>query len=809
MAQQVDGYLRIGATDAPPRHFGEAANHLVFVDVELTSADQAERIADQIRRAPRGYFLHNPVTMIRWPDGIDLNHEALDTVASQLALFAQREKAEVILAGVQFRVSQEPEVLWYAEEPTESKAELLAAARAVELDALLEWGKAIWWPPGYHYKLASGEHTDVFIRLADAIRSPRDAVVLATWLYAYASPETSIILDSSTIVPVVLALREAMTSVGAELGPVASMDEYPETLHEFKDLVARVGGAGTLALVSVSSTGRTCRDLAKALNSRHGGGHWRLEPLFRRTGLGATRYDHLGERTGMGEAWCAKDIGSSFDNEDDCDFCHGRTKRPYVGIDPHTFATIVLPDQPRVVTPHVQHDHGELLEIYDRCDAIGIECAPPKRTELRRGNDLSAIRFYPHELLKDEAFFPLARARLQEMVAMASGRAQDGWCDPDLLKGYDALAFLDEDDTPGFERLLGELEAVLDPAPTLVRASFSSSRFDENGDDRDAPLHELLEPCKRILVVTIGAVTGGTMQELLWRVHDAKRGAPKGSYRISGIAAHARPETFREWESLRHAYGEGLCALWVTYLPWRSVLDDEFRLLQQVDPEGVFDGHRRTYCKPTTSEWRTRIDRARRFPELPNPHLLFWGIDPLVTDEELPQLLATSRFGHEVGPIAAFVGIGAAMQRARLENRPKGAPPWLHFEMAAMTSSYFDTLLLVSALRWIEPYEGYWQAESQTVGQILNAIWHRLDGAREREKQVLLPELLLAAAQAKLPRDAESWLRARVEEVRHQWEGPALDALMLGERLLSLAFGSYENSYPAEQRELESSEGLG
>lgn len=807
MERHGDGYLRIGATDEPPRHFGEAADHLVFVDVELTSADQAVRIADQIRRAPRGYFLHNPVTLIRWPTGVDLDHGALETVASQLATFAQRPIEEMMLAGVRFRIGNEPEVLWYDQEPAQPKEELLAAARAVELEALLEWGRAIWWPTGYHYKLPSAEHTDVFVRVADAIRSPRDAVVLASWLYAFASPEMSIILDSSTMVPIVMALREAMATEGAELGAVASMDEYPETRLEFRDLVARVGGAGTLALVSVSSTGRTCRDLAAALDEREGGGEWRLEPLFRRAGAGSTRYAPKAERTGIGEAWCAKDVGRSFENKDACAWCKRREKRPFVGIDPHTFAVVVLPDQPRVVMPHVEYDHQALLEMYDRQDAIGIECAPPKRTELRRGIDLSAIRFYPHELLKDSEFLDVARARLEEHCALRSGKLADGWCDPERLKGYDAVVFLDEDDQEGFEGFLDLLDAVLEPAAPVVRVSLSSSRFDEKGEDQDLPHCGVLESCQRILVVGIGAVTGGTMQELLWRVHDAKRSQPKDSYQVSGLAVHARPETIREWESLSRAYGDNLCALWVTYLPWRSVLDDEFRLLQQIAPEGPFDTHRRTFCKPSTSEWLRRLIQAERFDAVPNPHVLFWGIDPLVADEKLPQLLATSRFGHEVGPIAAFVGMGAAMQRARLANRPKGAPPWLHFEMAALNTAYFDTLLIVSALRWLEPYEGHWEAESQTVEVILNGLWHRLDGAKEPEKQVLLPELLLAAAQAKLPRAAEPWLRLRVEEVRHNWDGPALEALFLGERLLTHAFGAPDDDTPTEQNGSALSEG--
>ena len=52
--------------------------------------------------------------------------------------------------------------------------EIATRSRAVELRALLDWGRAIWRPSGYHYQLPSGLHCDAFVKLADAIRRRSD-----------------------------------------------------------------------------------------------------------------------------------------------------------------------------------------------------------------------------------------------------------------------------------------------------------------------------------------------------------------------------------------------------------------------------------------------------------------------------------------------------------------------------------------------------------------------------------------------------------------------------------------------------------
>jgi hypothetical protein len=781
----VDAYLRIDATERAPDHFGEGAEGLVFVDLDVASGDKPDRLADQLRRAPRGFFQHARAVVVRWPatfGPIEADH--LRIAAEQVNVLAGRGHDPIPFGGAEFAMGREPVITWAHEAPAEPNDTLLARARAVELAALLHHGRATWHPPAYHYQLPSKEHTDVFVRVADAMRAPRDAVVLATWLYEFVGPDLSVMLDSRTLLPVVLALSAELRSQGAELGPVVTLNEYAETDLEYRALAGRTGGAGTLAILTVSSSGNTRVGLAEALSDNKSG--WRLETLFSRSGEQAVQLQH---GQGISPAW----LGQKYEAypKAACPHCDGADKRPFVQIDAHNFRPLVLPDPPLLGMPDISEDHSVLLEWYEKVDGIGLECAPPRRTEQRRGKDPSAVRFYPHLLLKEAGFRMDAVARLDERLRISSPNDQkrainDGWCRPDRFDGIDTFVMLDEDaKAEGFSELLDGF------AERLGASDAKRVVFDNDPGPPDArdigPTGELADS-HNICVVTVGAVTGGTLQELLWRTHAAMRGRPKDAYSIRGLAVHARPATLREWRTLRNAYGMNLLALWVTYLPWRSVLDEEVRLLEQLpDGEEVdsFWTQRRSFCKPLTSAWDARRRNFDQFGGV-HPASVFWGTD---APEGVPHLFATSRFGHELGPIAAFVGMGASMQRARLDSHKDGAPPWLHFQMADISSSYFDTLLIVATLRWLEPYEGHWAADGRDVETILNSIWHRVQGA-PLDERVLLSELLLAAAQAKLPRTSEPWLRSKVEEVRGRWGEGTLGPVELGAKLLRLTHGA-------------------
>lgn len=136
----------------------------------------------------------------------------------------------------------------------------LARCRNAELSALLENNGAIWKPATYHYRLPSGHHAGTFVRIADVFRDPRAATVLASWLRGAIGEQTIVVLDSGTIMPVVDQLDLLVKRAG-RLGLFGTLafDRFPRSRFEYLRQLKGTHGTDVLALLSVSSSGRTYR----------------------------------------------------------------------------------------------------------------------------------------------------------------------------------------------------------------------------------------------------------------------------------------------------------------------------------------------------------------------------------------------------------------------------------------------------------------------------------------------------------------------------------------------------------------------
>jgi hypothetical protein len=78
-------------------------------------------------------------------------------------------------------------------------------------------------------------------------------------------------------------------------------------------------------------------------------------------------------------------------------------------------------------------------------------------------------------------------------------------------------------------------------------------------------------------------------------------------------------------------------------------------------------------------------------------------------------------------------------------------PDFRVFEMAALSRSYYDPLILGCMLRWMRPHEVFW---GWTSAEAKTTALHILDRAESLGEEVLVPEMLLAAGQGKLTREA-------------------------------------------------------
>ena len=112
--------------------------------------------------------------------------------------------------------------------------------------------------------------------------------------------------------------------------------------------------------------------------------------------------------------------------------------------------------------------------------------------------------------------------------------------------------------------------------------------------------------------------------------------------------------------------------------------------------------------------------------------------------------------------------------------------------MPAIVRSYYDPIILGSLLRWLRPQEVWWGADEGDEDLTISILLERSNEAGARQ---LLPELLLAAAQGKVPLRSRELLMAKARVLLSSRD-PEFDApVELGLHLLSRAERS--NQAPA------------
>jgi hypothetical protein len=796
-------YLRIEAGRAKPS--GESVDHpssLIFIDVSGQRAGGWEgEVADQLRFVDETAIADRAAVVIRAPDTAD--PDGINLISASLS---KRTRQDLPIGQVTYPIGaiKGPELQWFGSSTSATDSEVLASARAIELAALIASGKAHWRPSTFHYRLPSGQHRSDFIRLADAFRSPRDARVIADWLLSYVDTGRALIMDTSTLLPVALALEDAASRVKKPLGPVVVRDAYPDSLLSDEELIElTVGANGALVLLSVSSSGRTLESLENSLE-RKGIKEWWIETLVDRTRPAATRLPDLIDATipsGITEPWLHIPDLDPYD-EYGCSLCRHPVMAPCVRIDPASFSNTALSEPSTISMPDPPvgaREIANLLELYRDVDGIGVDCDPAERTKYRRIDRRWAVRFYPHLLLTHPRFLDAAE---KQLTAESVG-PNDGKADLDKIAGFDAIAYLDADKTEdgSFESFLEWLTKRLGGSP--VRYVEIPSRPE---DLEKVDLTKELADSSHILVVTVGTVTGGTLHELRSRINRAKAGAPKDSFHVSGLVIHARPPTFKEWRSARSAYADRLVALWITYLPSNDhPLADEQRLfrqtldvsnLTQVSQDYVM-GRRSWILNNPQSDWLAR--RATWQPNNGdiNPSAVLLCGEPERSDEDLPSLQPNSLFGHRMGMVGTLVGVGAALHRARLDKEAVGGPPGIRFDMSRIPSVYFEVPIICAVLRWIRPYEAFWEYEGRPAEDVLREIWHQAGFEESGSRSMLLAELCLAAAASKLPRHTYPMLVQFREELASS--DAITPAIEVSWQLLIAAWGPEPTTDDADQ----------
>ena len=764
MAEPRDAYTRLPFEPDRTQRALDTGGGLTFLDVAdwTTTVDT---VAGYLREVPLDLIGRPDRLLARWgPESQGWTPPAEAAAALQTRL---DDMGSLATAGViAFEVAATPTIVWSPriKGPTGQEPVLLARARAVEMRAFLEWGHALWHPDTYHYVLPSGKHTSTFIRLADAFQDFRAAAALATWLYGALSAETptTVVMDIGTLMPVVGELKRAAerhrdaSHSSAAIGNVHSLDRYPSSsLGLHTRLLGMSPDSPILGLMSVSDSGGFAQRLLNALTAR-GAQTVRIEQFVSRqqSSAAAISVDPPDGPTieppwvGLGELESTEPDGQP------CPLCKDERRARRVTINPRAMSALVLPEPDRIV-PDIfdAKRNASIWEAYssapdDAVNLVGPTGTRPPPESVRAQEEL--IFFEPARLAKTSPATLIAD-RLAEFKKYPR-RSRD---DPirahiqhtrDLVASRASVVIFDARERNLLTEKWKALKAALSKHEFVSADANWIAYTPESG--LSVPKGSLSIDSPGVLVLVLGARTGLTCQRMFLT---ARRQWPNANFQ--GLVLHAHPDNDRLWSSIRNNLTDSdgnkrLLALWLSHIPrWSPLLAerDTYRAAQQQNMD--------------TPELRARLAELKGGPA---PGYTLLG-------KADPKLRPHSYFGQELGSRETLCSVGSAMQSARIQANRRGAPYWAKFDLPRVLRSYFDGLIHACILRWCEPQEAWWGSDSSDCRDLLQ----QLEG-QDFDFDLLLPELLLAGAQEKLPEEGVAQV---VGSARHRisHNGDSLD----------------------------------
>jgi hypothetical protein len=686
---------------------------VVFVDI--STGAQADRIREL------------PPTVLREPRAQLLFRMAAGQGEAELAEILERWDLPMAAGILRHPLGRPPEVTPLRGSPDVAPA----VARAIELEALLHWGKAIWRPERYHFRLPSGEHAPEFVKLSDAIRSPRDARVLASWLLEWVRPHTGFVIDTGTLTPVIEAVQRLMAEAGdCPSGPVAVLDQYPRTNVDVDTAVEMAAGdeGRVIAVISVNSSGAVRDRVVSAID--------RQEASLSEPRVVVMVDKHEPPSREEITTWSPLPgepplLQGGAVGKDQCEDCRSAKRARMIPINPYTFDGM-LPAQLRPIMPSIAdaRRNWRLWQVCSAHSAIAVESRSAAPVPALRASGPMPIRLRLDELIHQQDFRELARDRLAAIVEEAG----DGFrTDVDLV-----LVPEHELSCEGFDEFWDSVGPVVAPGQRPLGFSIVEHDFEEE------VLRRLAE-ARTVTIFALGAVSGWSLQKALVSVQHTH---PDHDLEAQGIVVHARPATAREWETLGNSFGGALLSGFTSILPDRSPMTEERSLLQTLDRSGLGPDATGLF------EQRLRLCNGESEPD-GQPASLFYGA------RRDARLTRNSIFGQRLGARSVYTAVAASMALAREQEAERVAPEFRVFDLAGIARSYYDPLILAATLRWLHPHESWWGWRPTEAERVIATL---LERATAEDQEILVPELLLACAQGKVHEAAIETILARAEQ---------------------------------------------
>lgn len=728
--------------------------------------------------------------LVRWPWIAASDTEFVTDIEAWLErLSGNTDGQPVVAAGVTslgvlvHRLGGPPRIIWARTTITDD-VQLCISARSLEIRALLESREAIWEPRTYHYRLPSGEHTDMFVRAADAFHSPHDVSAVVCWLTPHLSNGVGVVADTAGLTPLLVQIDNVLRQHGQEIGPTAILSQYPSgrpTVRRTVESVLQGSTSRVLALLSVSSTGGLKRLLLDELErsvASIGVEHCALEVLVDRVTDSRPPVQQAADPTVSVSTWLGLARPNVDGGDASCDLCRSAEKSQVVAIDPRSYGAMSLPE-PHLVMPDIGYaeDAQSFWERAAVTQGLSIEANPHPASRVARGKRTPLpIRLIFELIASHDGLEDWVRAQRIRL----SNRG-DPVLAPEANVGLVVATAndLDQVSLPGFA---GDGATDLRDSLRLVLRALEIDEVPILAED-DPDLHrELAElPAERsVLIFSWGTVTGLTMRRLKVTVADQLLSLQRDR-RVDALVLHSRPTSPGEWSAMQNQFIPGrLSSLWTSCFPWQSPLQEEFRLLDRsgirmaqlsevgrsfVESRLRFLEYHLTY-QDDDDDWSPRFQDGDGSP---HPTHIFWGMSSPAIHQE--HVRGRSLYGANLDCMSAYAAIGAVVNHTRLSSRPSAAPRWVMFDLGRAVRSYFDAVITCALIRWLYPGELWWEAGSGGPSSSNDSVAFLIDQARDElsEQVLLLPELLLAAAQGKVPTPARELLIERACEAQANW----------------------------------------
>lgn len=752
---------------------------LLFIDLDcasLTKDDDVERLTATLQENAHQLGGYSRM-VVRWPHKYDE-----DTIVHVEEWHRRLTGGESPLVApslpLQILVHRfgEPPILIPRSADTTLDDRIVLECRAIETTYLLAAGSGFWCDSDYHFELPSGRHTPSFVRTAEAFISTRALEVLALWTLVDARHGMSLVVDTASMIPLLVQIKALMAEYGYRIGSTAILDRYPcisDDVSVCLESVLDPVDPYVVIIQSANDSGKLVEYVCNAIAANSDrDAEWRYHVIFDRgadvsklaqSSTGAPSPDSVGRWVCLNESVDVDQPSS------DCELCGGDEGAAVLVIDPRSYGHvgIKVPD-PVMIDLTFAQSAAPLWEEVGTANSVEFDAPPHPSSAAARGKrQILSVRMNFESLLTYGNIERLVEnsARFREAKEMARKAA------------FIIVPSKDREESE-LVRPEGRLPVPMgDKVEEVLAMLGASDKQVVSPEDPgfDAIVRSAGDAKEQVLVFTWGSVTGFTLRHLKVRVAEACRGTTEPT--VNAVVLVARPSTRWELEMAANPIRPGkLVPLYTVMFPWRSPFREERKLLERhrlalkgLSPEGEsFLNQRLEFLRPTAGSGPS--------PAAPNKvgdrWLPFWGMSTSQDDD--PRLTGESLYGTELPVPAAFAAIGSAIQATR-GNAGRVAPFQPRFDMIRTISSYYDAIITCSVLRWLWPSEMSW-AESDFGGP--NDVDERVcatislvcdDPSRECDQTILLPELLLAGALGRLPRRSIADVHEVAERTMGVW----------------------------------------